>query len=165
MNAKSETASHLTLTRVFDAPRELVFKCWTEPTHFIKWFGPENYTIPECTIDLRVGGKMHSAMRSPEGMDIWFGGVYKEIDPPRRLVVTDYFSNEEGDVIDPTEIGFSDDWPRETYFDITFEEVEGNKTKLTVRHMGVTEELAKSVQEDLGWSQSFDKLDAYIAGM
>ncbi len=161
----SKTATELVLTRVFDAPRDLVFKCWTEPGHFKKWFGPVGFTIPECTIDLRVGGKMHSAMRSPDGMDIWFGGVYKEIDPPKHLVVTDYFSNEEGEVIDPTEIGFSDDWPKESSFDITFDEVEGNRTKLTVRHIGVTETLAKSVKEDQGWSESFDKLDQYIAGM
>ena len=72
----------LIITRVFDAPRELVFKAWTEPEHFVRWWGPKGYTTPSCTIDLRPGGVMHHCMRSPEGREVWTKGVFREIVVP-----------------------------------------------------------------------------------
>jgi uncharacterized protein YndB with AHSA1/START domain len=71
----------LIITRIFDAPRELVWKAWTEPEQLMRWWGPKSFTSPVCKIDLRVGGVYLYCMRSPEGQDYWNTGVYKEIIP------------------------------------------------------------------------------------
>ncbi len=80
----------LTITRVFDAPRELVWKAWTEPERVKRWWGPKSFTTPVSKIDLRVGGKYLYCMRSPEGKDFWGTGIFREIVAPERLVMTDY---------------------------------------------------------------------------
>src|SRR5690606_1283147 len=67
------------ITRVFDAPRELVWKAWTDPQHFMRWWGPREYTCPVCEMDFRIGGKYLYCMRSPEGNDYWGTGVFREI--------------------------------------------------------------------------------------
>jgi uncharacterized protein YndB with AHSA1/START domain len=87
------TESELVITRVFDAPRELVFKMWTEPKRCKKWWGPKVFTSPVVKIDLRVGGRYLNCMRSPEGKDYWSTGIYREIIPMKRLVMTDSFAD------------------------------------------------------------------------
>jgi uncharacterized protein YndB with AHSA1/START domain len=82
----------LVLTRIFDAPRELVYNAWTEPEHFMRWWGPKGFSTPVCTIDPRPGGVIHFCMRSPEGQDIWCKGVYREVVAPERIVCTSFFS-------------------------------------------------------------------------
>jgi len=86
----------LVITRVFDAPRELVWKAWIDPERVRRWWGPKNFTAPVCKIDLRVGGAYLYCMRSPEGKDYWSRGVYREIVPPERIVCTDSFADEKG---------------------------------------------------------------------
>src|SRR5687767_705130 len=84
----------LVIERVFDAPRELVWKAWTDPEMAMRWWGPKGFTAPSCQIDFRVGGKSLFAMQSPdynEGRPIWSTGVYKEIVPLERIVTTDCF--------------------------------------------------------------------------
>src|SRR5262245_49094037 len=122
----------LTITRVFDAPRELVFKAWTEPERFARWWGPKGWTTPHVTIDARPGGRIHFCMRSPEGIEIWNGGVFREVDPPSRLVTTDYFADEAGNPVPPTRYGMSPDFPAEALVTVTFEDI-GGKTRLTFR--------------------------------
>jgi len=86
----------LVITRTFDAPRELVWQAWTEPDRLMRWWGPKGFTAPVCTVDLRVGGRYLSCMRSPEGQDYWSTGVYQELVAPARLVYTDSFADEQG---------------------------------------------------------------------
>lgn len=160
MTTAKSTEQELVITRVFDAPRERVFKAWTEPEYFARWWGPEGYTTPHCTIDLRPGGKWHCCMRSPEGEDIWCGGVYREIVAPERIVCTDYFADEEGGMVEPSHYGMGD-WPTEVLMTITFEEQDG-RTKLTV-HQGVPMALAEKMGAPTGWNSSFDCLDEYLA--
>ena len=76
------------LTRVFDAPLERVFKAWTEPRRFAQWWGPKSFTNPVCEMDVRPGGAYRVVMRSPEGVDYPLKGVFLEIAPPKRLVMT-----------------------------------------------------------------------------
>jgi uncharacterized protein YndB with AHSA1/START domain len=144
------------ITRLFDAPRELVWKAWTDPNHLMRWWGPEGFTSPAATIDLRVGGKYHFAMRSPEGQDFWSTGYYREIVPNERLVCTDSFSNAQGDIVSPTEHGMGADVPTEFLVTVTLEDV-GGKTRMTLTHIGLPagEMEAMTVQ---GWNGSFDKL-------
>jgi uncharacterized protein YndB with AHSA1/START domain len=91
-NAAGETAAadtiSLRIERWFDAPRELVFKAWTDPEHLAKWWGPEGVTIPVYEVDARVGGKFRTCMAGPDGSENWVQGVYREVEPPRRLVFT-----------------------------------------------------------------------------
>jgi uncharacterized protein YndB with AHSA1/START domain len=161
-NSSSESAkSMLVITRVFDAPRELIWKAWTKPETSMKWWGPKGFTCPVCRIDLRVGGAYFNCMRSPEGQDYWSTGVYREIVPPKRLVCTDSFADEQGNIVPATHYGMSADFPLEMLVTVTFEE-EAGKTRLTLEHAGLPP------GEDLdncrvGWSESFDKLAEVLA--
>jgi uncharacterized protein YndB with AHSA1/START domain len=144
------------IRRVFDAPRELVWKAWIDPEHFQRWWGPKDYTCPFCQMDLRVGGKYLNCMRSPEGQDFWSTGVYREIVPPERIVYTDSFADAEGNVVPATHYGMNPDFPLEMLVTVTLEDYEG-KTKMTLKHSdlpaGEMGELTGA-----GWNESFDKL-------
>ena len=146
----------LVITRVFDAPRELVWKAWTEPERLKKWWGPETFTAPVIKMDLRVGGSYLYCMRSPEGQDFWTTGVYREIVPMERLVYTDSFSDAEGNVVTASQHGLQGDWPLELLVTVTFEEV-GGKTKMTLRQSGIPAG-EMSDMTAAGWNGSFDKL-------
>lgn len=149
--------NEIVITRIFDAPRELVWKAWTEPEHCKKWWGPNNFTTPYCEIDLRVGGKYLNCMRSREGQDFWSTGVYREIIPLEKIVCTDSFSDEKGNVVHASHYGMpGDDWPLEMLVTITFEEVNG-KTKMILRHEGLPSGDI-SEQTNVSWNESFNKL-------
>ena len=77
-NTVNETA-RMVVTRVFDAPRELVWKAWTDPQYVMLWWGPKGFTCPFCTMDFRVGGKYLFCMKTPDGQELWSGGEYHEI--------------------------------------------------------------------------------------
>lgn len=160
-SAPTATTRDVVITRIFDAPRELVFQAWTEPEHFKQWWGPKGFTTPHCTIDLRVGGTLHGCMRSPEGEDYWFKGIFHEIAPPERLVYTDSFADAEGNAVSPAEYGMPD-WPMESTVTLTFEEVDEGKTKFTLRHAGLPEGTGSDMTE-AGWGESFDRLAEYVA--
>jgi len=126
----------LVIDRVFDAPRELVWKAWTDPEMAKRWWGPRGFMAPAAEIDLRVGGKYLFAMQSPEfnnGEPIWSTGVYREIVPYERLVCTDSFADEKGNVVPATHYGMTEDFPLEMLVTVELEEIAG-KTKLTLRH-------------------------------
>src|SRR5688572_29632086 len=93
------------ITRIFDAPPELVWKAWTEPEHFMRWWGPKDFTSPAAKMDLRVGGKYLACMRTPEGQDMWSTGTYREIVPLERIVYTDSFADAEGNVVSAAHYG------------------------------------------------------------
>lgn len=160
-SAGEQGKSVLVIKRLFGAPRELLWKAWTEPETCKKWWGPQGFTCPVCQIDLRAGGTYLNCMRSPEGQDYWSTGVYREIVPPERLVCTDCFADEKGNVVPATHYGMSDDFPLEMLVTVTFEE-EGGKTKFTLRHAGLPP--GKDLDDcRTGWSQSFDKLEELLA--
>jgi uncharacterized protein YndB with AHSA1/START domain len=152
-----ETAQReIVITRIFDAPRDLVWKAWTDPEHFKRWWGPKDFTSPFCKIDLRVGGKYLNCMRSPEGQDFWTTGVYREIVPLERIVYTDSFADQEGNVVPATHYGMSPDFPLEMLVTVTFEDYDG-KTKMTLKHVGLPVGEMSELTE-AGWNESFDKL-------
>ena len=155
-NLGESTKQELVIIRVFDAPRQLVWKAWTEPEHFMRWWGPKDFTAPFCQMDLHVGGKYLNCMRSPDGKDYWSTGVYREIVPMERLVFTDSFADENGNVIPATHYGFGSDFPLEMLVTVTFE-VEGDKTKVTLKHTGLPAGKIGE-QTEAGWNESFDKL-------
>jgi uncharacterized protein YndB with AHSA1/START domain len=149
--------NELVITRVFNAPRTLVWKAWTEPEHFKRWWGPKKFTCPACKIDFRVGGTYLSCMRSPEGQEFWSTGVYREIVPTERIVYTVSFADEKGNVVPASYYRLpGNDWPLEMLVTVTFEDLVG-KTEMTLTHVGhpagEMTELATA-----GWNESFDKL-------
>jgi uncharacterized protein YndB with AHSA1/START domain len=152
--AESKT-QELVIAREFDAPRELVWRAWTEPERVKQWFGPKDYTAPACNIDLRAGGKYLFWMRSPEGQDFWSTGVYREIVAPERIVSIHSFADEKGNVVPATHYGMSVDFPLEMQLTVTFDVDEG-KTRMTLRHAGVPRVMFELAQA--GWNESFDKL-------
>lgn len=149
------------LQRVLDAPRESVFRAWTEPALLKHWWAPGDFTAPHCEVDLRVGGTVHACMRSPDGMDYWSVGEYREIVVPERLVLTDHFSDESGRVVAPEEYDMPPEWPVEALITVTFE-ARGTKTLLTVRH-GVPLALAERTGAAEGWRMCLDKLGKFLA--
>jgi uncharacterized protein YndB with AHSA1/START domain len=123
----------LTITRVFDAPRSLVFQAWTEPERVKRWWGPESFTTPVCEIDLRPGGVFRTCMHAPEGRDFWSQGIYREIVEPERIVCTDSFADEQGNLVSPEYYGMSSEWPAEALITVAFTEHAG-KTRLILQH-------------------------------
>ena len=151
----------IVITRVFDA-RDLVFKAWTEPERVMRWWGPNGFTTPVCKIDLRPGGVFHNCMRSPEGQDFWSKGVYREIVEPERIVCTDFFSDEEGNLVQPAHYGMSPEWPAEALVTVTFAEHDG-KTKFTLHHAVGSAPASERDQCQAGWTESLDRLAEYLA--
>ncbi len=156
------TTEELVITRIFDAPRELVWNAWTDPEHLMRWWGPKIFTCPVAKIDFRVGGRILSCMRSESGPEIWrkgiWGiGVYKEIVPLEKIVCTDSFADEHGNVVPASYYGMEGEFPLEMLITVTFEKLEGNRTRMTLKHRGLPagEHMAGAIQ---GWSESFDKL-------
>lgn len=150
----------LVITRIFDAPRALVWSAWTNCEHVTRWWGPKGFTGPVCRMDFRVGGKYLFCMRSPEGQDYWSTGVYREIVPIEKLVCTDSFADENGNVVSAAHYGMPDDMPLEMVVTVLLEDL-GGKTKMTLKHAdmpaGEMGEMAGA-----GWNESFDKLAALV---
>ena len=158
-------ADAFVISRSFDAPRDLVWKAWTEPQRMAQWFGPKGANVVHSKNDLRPGGVYHYGMRTPDGNKIWGKWVYREILPPQRLVFVSSFSDENGGI---TRHPMSPDWPRETLSTILFDDVDG-KTTVTVKWATInataiereTFEKARSSMTG-GWSGTFEQLEAYL---
>ena len=147
-NDRSERT--LTITRIFDAPRELVFKVWSQPEHLVRWWGPKGFTTPSCQMELRPGGAYRTVMRSAQGKELCMRGVYREVMPPERLVLTFAWEGETGEP------------GHETLVTVTFAEEAGDRTKLTFEQ-GVFESVAERDAHQSGWSEFLDRLDGYLA--
>lgn len=160
--ADQNNKKELVIIRIFAAPRELVFKAWTDPDLFRQWWGPQGFTCPVAKMDLRVGGEYFSCMRAPDGKDFWSKGVFREIVIPERLVMSDSFADEHGNLVPATHFGLSPGFPLEMEIAVTFEE-HGQQTRLTLKHSG-TGGISDKDRMDMeqGWSQSFDKLAAVL---
>jgi len=159
----NETMTHhegngrsIIITRMFDAPRERVWQRWTDPDQYMCWWGPKDYYAPQAKFDLRVGGKYLSSMRGPDGKDIWSTGIYKEIIEPNRIVMTDSFADEHGNVVPASYYGMGSEIPMEMEVEVTLDDLDG-KTMMTLEHCGLPEgELLEQTKQ--GWNESFDKL-------
>jgi len=142
----------VTLTRVFDAPRALVWKAWTDPKKMAQWFGPRGFTNPVCELDVRVGGRLRIVMRGPDGNDYPMKGVFREVVVPERLAFTNIAIDKDGRHL------------LEGETTVTFAESD-SKTTLTLRTRAVglvpiaTQMLAGM---EAGWMQSIDKLEEFV---
>jgi uncharacterized protein YndB with AHSA1/START domain len=154
------------ITRVFDAPRAIVWKIWTDCAFVKKWWGPKGFIAPFCKIDLRVGGKYLYSMQGLEGMGIWSGkeiwstGTYREIVPLERIVSTDSFADEKGNLVPAKHYGMNTNFPMQLRFTVTFKDHE-DKTELALRHVGFPSVLDRDNAKQ-GWIESLDKLADFL---
>jgi uncharacterized protein YndB with AHSA1/START domain len=106
---------NLIVTRVFDAPVELVWKAWTDPQHVMRWWGPNYFSSPSCEMDFREGGTTLVCMRAPTefggGQDMYSTWTYQKIVPMQRIEYIQNLSNDAGRKIDPTSLGLRADFP------------------------------------------------------
>lgn len=154
----------LVITRTYDASRERVWEMWTHAEEMQKWWGPKDFPHPSCKLDVRIGGTSHICMKTPDGQEIWSGGEYKEIVPNERLIMSDYFTDKDGNKVSPTVYGMPHDFPLEMTITVTLEDTKDPasefspiKTKMTLRQgphpAGEIFSMARA-----GWSESFEKL-------
>ncbi len=137
----------LVINRVFDAPRELVWKAWTED--MAKWSAPRGFTMPVSEGDVRPGGKWRAMMKSPDGKELWLGGEYHEVVPPERLVFTHAWDNEKGQPGD------------ESLVTVVLADI-GGKTEMTFKQAGFASVESRDGHMD-GWTQCFDILAEMLA--
>lgn len=154
------------ISRTFDAPRDLMWKAWTESERLAQWFGPKGAKVVKSDNDLRAGGVYHYAMKTPDGSVVWGKWVYRDVAEPEKLVFVSSFSDEKGGI---TRHPMSPTWPRETLSTITFTESAG-KTTVTVEWlpMNATQEERDTfnARRDSmvgGWSGTFEQLAEYLA--
>jgi uncharacterized protein YndB with AHSA1/START domain len=161
MTETNNSASNdIVIERIIDAPRRLVWQAWTNPVHLARWWGPEHFTSPVGHVDLRVGGKYHFCMRSPDGQEFWSTGFYRELEPYNRLVMTDSFSDPNGNIVPASYYGMAGDIPLEMLVTVVLEERDG-KTHMIVRHSGIPAGEMKDLTA-LGLNTSLDKLIASL---
>ena len=151
--ARSFGEAEIDLIRILDAPRDLVFKVWTEPKHMAQWWGPRGFTNPVCKLDLRVGGAILIHMRAMDGTVYPMTGTFRDVVVPERLVFTAVVEDFEGRPL------------IEALITATFEDY-GGKTKLTVHEkaVGVAPVAVQMLAGmEAGWAQSLVRLDAAVS--
>ncbi len=156
-----------TISRVFDAPRDVVWKCNAEPERMTKWSSPEGFTTQVERMEFRPGGVYHYCQRSSEGMEMWGKLTYRAIQAPTKLVCIQSFSDADGGI---TAHPLSDTWPREVLSTVAFEDMGGGRTNMTITWSpfnATAEEQAtfdaSHVAMEHGWNGALDKLAAYLA--
>lgn len=137
----------LLIERLFDAPRDLVFQVWTDPAHLMRWWGPKTFEPIGAEQDFRVGGAYRFGMRSAEGREVWKSGVYQEIVPGERIVMT--FRWDDGA------------WDVDNLITVTFLSLAGGRTLLRF-HQTPFKTLAARDAHIVGWTSLLDKLVAYL---
>lgn len=161
------TVEPFSISRVFDAPRKLVYQANIDPAHLSKWMGAAGYEPIFSAMDFRVGGSYHYGLRAPDGSTMWGKQVYREIVPDERLVLLQSFSDEHGGLarhpMAPT-------WPLQMLSTTTFEDAPGGKTKMTVSWAPYEADDAANATFDAaragmkqGFGGTFAKLDAHLA--
>lgn len=152
MNARTETtaaeACAVEISRIFDAPRSLVFKAWTTPEHLVRWWGPNGFSATAQAFEFREGGHYHLTMHSP-GMTPGMSGTFREIVEPSRIVFTFAWDDEDGQP------------GRETLITVTLA-AEGDRTRLTFRHAPFND-IETRDDHAKGWGEVIEKLALYVA--
>ena len=150
------------ITRVFSAPRALVWKAWTDPRYVMQWWGPKGFSCPVCRIELCVGGRFTYCMRTPDGQDFYNGGKFLEIVPLEKIVWLWYFADAEGNRVNPSYYGFPAEDREGNIDEILFEDLGNNQTRLTFKRNDPT--ATKDEQEGAaeGMRQILDKMAGVI---
>lgn len=149
------------IERTLNAPRELVFKAWSEREHLANWYAPDNAEITVYKFNFEVGGMFLHSISNDTGFECICKGTYKEISAPEKIVYTLGFADKEGNSLEAPADGSHEGWP-ETLVTLTLEEAGENKTKLTL-HQTVDEEWAKQTGAYPSWLQMLDKLEKEVS--
>ena len=160
MNDLNAFQDAVMIERTFNAPVEVMWQMWTDPQHFKAWYGPGGATVPVAKMDVRVGGRrlICVEMHTPDGqMRMWFTGEYREVVESRRLVYTESMSDENGNVVSPTNMDMPNAHPVTTEVRVELEQV-GGRTKMVMTHAGVPADSPGAS----GWAMAFDKLAAHM---
>jgi uncharacterized protein YndB with AHSA1/START domain len=165
-NAVDPQAPELVITRVFDAPRALVFQAFAESDRLARWWGPKGLNIAVTRCEFRPGGICHYSMSDPAGHVMWGRFAYREITPPERIVWVNSFADEAGNL---APVPFSEAWPAEMLNTVTLDD-QGSKTLLTLRVVPVSasEEECKTFEDGFdsmrqGYGGTWDQLAEYLA--
>lgn len=146
----TDSPDAVTIERTLDAPVDLVWRMWTDPEHFRRWYGPDGATIPLADLDVRAGGARRVCMEvaTPEGpVQMWFAGEHREVVEPRRLVYTEAESDADGTHASPP-----------TVVTVELEDL-GGRTRVVLTHAGVAADSPGAA----GWRMALDKLAALVA--
>jgi len=156
----------LVITRVFDAPLDLVWKAWTDPEHVMRWWGPNHFTSPSAKMDFREGGTSLVCMRAPEdfgGQDMYSTWVYQKIVPMERIEFIQNLADKDGNLADPLKLGLPPEFPRDTRTVVTFKDLGNSKTEMTVTEYGMpTSDTEMGKNAEIGLNQSLDKMAASL---
>lgn len=150
----------LVVTRVFDAPVELVWKCWTDSELVMRWSGPNGFTCPIAKLDFREGGTSLVCMREPKefgGKDMYSIWFYKKIMPMKLIEITSNLSDKDGKALDPVTLGLPPEFTKDIRMVVTFKKVGSDKTEMTVTQYDWTVSQMSDMAE-AGWNQSLDKM-------
>lgn len=151
----NQSLCDLSIKRIFDAPRELVFEAFSNPEHAKQWMGPRGFAAIYVEQDVRPGGKWRACLHQTDDRlgkkypDLWQGGTFHEIVPPERVVYTFAWEGQGGQPM------------RETLITITFEELPGGKTQMDF-HQASFDSVQQRDGHDQGWNSSFDRLADYV---
>lgn len=157
----SVTGERMVVTRVFAAPRTLVWRAWTDPEQVMQWWGPKGFSLSTCRMDVRVGGRFLYGMRVPDGQEFWTGGEYQEVVPSAKLVFLMYFSDANGNKVEPENYGI-EHRSIEDARDITlFEDAGDGETRVTYTGNETMQDAIESGQLK-GMEESLDKLAALL---
>jgi uncharacterized protein YndB with AHSA1/START domain len=151
------------IERRLDAPVDLVWQMWTDPEHFKAWYGPDGASIPVAKMDVRVGGTrlVCIEMQTPNGpMQMWFTGEFREVFQNERLVYTESMSDENGNVLSPSDTGLPEGHPATTEVRVELEDVDG-RTKMVMTHTGVPADSPGAT----AWAMALDKLATHVSQM
>jgi uncharacterized protein YndB with AHSA1/START domain len=162
----AENDKEFTLTRVFDAPLDLVWKAHSEKDRLEKWWGPAGLKLRVSKLDFRPGGIFHYCMTAPDGNEMWGKFVYREIVPQERIVFVVSFSDAQGN---NTRHPLAPDWPEEILNIVTFSEQEGKTTlTLTGGPINATAEERKIYEDNFasleqGFGGTYNQLEEYLS--
>jgi uncharacterized protein YndB with AHSA1/START domain len=150
------------VTRIFDAPVEKVWQAWSDPEYVRQWWGPTGFTCPLAEMDFREGGTSLVCMRAPQeygGQEMYNTWTYHKIDPKNRIEFINHFTDKDRTKLDPAQMGMPPGIPKEVPHVITFKNLDGNRTEMTVTEHGYTSEQARDLSK-LGMEQCLDKMAA-----
>ncbi|MGH9489277.1 MAG: SRPBCC family protein [Terriglobales bacterium] len=163
-NETVNETERMIVTRVFDAPRELVWKAWTSPDYVQQWWGPKGFTSPFCKMDFRVGGKFLFCMRAPDGQEGWNGGEYHEIVPNEKIVFSMYFADAKGNRVEAAQLGIEHEAIPDARDVVLFEDLGNGRTKLTFIGNETMQNAMQTGQLE-GTKQILDKFAAVVASL
>ena len=162
-NQATNEAGVQSFSRIFDAPRTLVWKAWTTPEYVMRWWGPKDFTSPLCRIDLRVGGRFTYSMRAPDGKVFYNGGEFREIIPLKKIVWLFYFADADGNRVSPAHYGFPDEDREGNIDEVLFEDCANGRTKLTYTRNDPTASKEEQEGAAAGFGQILDKFSEVVA--